>query len=59
MYLFKSIFFENLNIRTVQYGCKLIWYILWKYKNNKDYVEILKKIESTMSSTRKGMILVF
>jgi hypothetical protein len=41
--------------RTVQYGCKLIWYLLWKNKSNKDYIEVLKKIESAMSNTRKGL----
>lgn len=40
--------------RTVQYACKLAWYIIWKTKSNKDYIEILKRIESTMSMTRKG-----
>lgn len=39
--------------RTVQYGCKLIWYLLWKNKSGKEYIEILKKIEATMSQTRK------
>lgn len=43
--------------RLLQYGCKLLWYILWKYKSNKEYIEILKKIESSMSSTRKVMRL--
>ncbi|CAF0790700.1 unnamed protein product [Brachionus calyciflorus] len=39
--------------RTVQYGCKLLWYLLWKSRSNKDYIEKLKKIEAAMSSTRK------
>jgi hypothetical protein len=43
--------------RLLQYGCKLIWYILWKYKSNKEYIDILKRIESSMSSTRKVMRL--
>lgn len=43
--------------RTIQYGCKMFWYILWKNKTNKDYLEILKKIESSMSNTRKVLRL--
>jgi hypothetical protein len=40
--------------RSVQYGCKLVWYILWKKKGNHEYIEILKKLEAAMSSTRKS-----
>jgi hypothetical protein len=40
--------------RSVQYACKLIWYILWKKKSNHEYIEILKKLEAAMSSTRKS-----
>jgi hypothetical protein len=45
--------------RTIQYGCKMFWYLLWKNKTNKGYLEILKKIESSMSSTRKGLFDFF
>ena len=41
--------------RTIQYGCKLLWYLLWKNKSNKDYIDVLKKIEAAMSNTRKGL----
>lgn len=40
--------------RTVQYACKMIWYLLWKNRNGQEYINILKKIESAMSHTRKG-----
>ena len=42
--------------RSIQYGCKMIWYILWKTKSNKEYIETLKKVELTMNLTRKGEI---
>ncbi len=45
--------------RTVQYACKLIWYILWKKKSSKQYIEILKRIESSMSSTRKSSYIFY
>lgn len=37
-------------IRLVQYSVKLIW---WNLKNKNDLVEKLKKLESSMSMTRK------
>lgn len=39
--------------RTLQYGCKLLWYILWKKGTNKEYISALKIIETAMSQTRK------
>ena len=42
--------------RTIQYFSKFAWYVLWKTKSNKDYIEILKKLETAMSTTRKGII---
>ena len=45
--------------RTIQYGCKIFWYMLWKSNTNKEYIEILKKIESSMSNTRRGMLDFF
>lgn len=42
--------FLCLYIRLVQYSVKLIW---WNLKNKNDLVEKLKKLESSMSMTRK------
>jgi hypothetical protein len=47
-------FFSLFVSSSIQYGCKMLWFILWKTKSNKEYIEILKKLEATMSTTRKG-----
>lgn len=36
-----------------------MWYVLWKTKSNKEYIEVLKKLESAMSNTRKGNSSLF